>query len=418
MSFRVAQNTVWLLLGYAARMGSQALAFVLLARSLGVTNFGVLAAAIASANLIAPLVEYGAYNLVVRDIVNGVPTKHSVGMGLAMSVLAFPFGLILLGGVKLALLPQIPWDIVLVIGTTVFFGNRMILLANGVHTAHGLLWRNAAVEIANGSSLLVLAYIFTQRDLELQTWTWWALAQSFFVGTLALLWVALTWGMFSYSIKGVLGRVREGAHFAVNGLATNAYVDLDKALLARFSTLEAVSTFSAGHRFVVLATVPLAAFMSAIYPKFFAHGRKGLGEARRFAWRVVPLTLGYGILAAALTWLLAPVFVSLLGNEFAETTSAIRWLCWVIPFQCLQLPFMEALTGSGRQSIRTVGQIIALGINCIVNVTLIGRLGWVGAAIAALVGQVFLTLYMVIAAHGREPQTLRVFEQPTEGASL
>jgi O-antigen/teichoic acid export membrane protein len=413
VSNRVAQNTAWLLVGYAARMGSQALAFVLLARSLGVTNFGVLAAAIASANLIAPLVEYGAYNLVVRDVVNGVPTNRSVGMGLAMSALALPFGLIFLSGVKLVLLPQIPWEIVVIVGTTIFFGNRMTLLANGVHTAHGLLWRNAVVEIANGSSLLLLAFMFSRSDYGLQTWTWWAFAQSFCVGTLALLWVALTWGVFTSNVKGVLDRVREGAHFAINGLATNAYVDLDKALLTRFSTLEAVSTFSAGHRFVVLANVPLAAFMGAIYPKFFARGRDSLAEARRFAWRVVPLTFGYGVLAALLTWLLAPLFVSLLGNEFAETTSAIRWLCWIIPFQCLQLPFMEALTGSGRQSIRTVGQVIALGINCLVNVTLIGRLGWVGAAVAALMGQIFLTVYMMIAAHGREPKAPRAFEQPT-----
>jgi O-antigen/teichoic acid export membrane protein len=174
-----------------------------------------------------------------------------------------------------------------------------------------------------------------------------------------------------------------------------------------------VSTFSAGHRFVVLANVPLAAFMGAIYPKFFAQGRNSLSEVRRFAWRVVPLTFGYGVIAAILTWFLAPVFVSLLGDEFAETTTAIRWLCWVIPFQCLQLPFMEALTGSGYQSLRTIGQVIALGINCIVNIILIDRLGWVGAAVAALTGQIFLTVYMMIVAHRHEPQVPRAFEQPT-----
>jgi O-antigen/teichoic acid export membrane protein len=399
---KVLRNTTWLLVGYAARMGSQALAFVLLARSLGVNSFGTLAAMLASANLIAPLVEYGAYNLVVRDIVNGVPAKRSVGIGLVMSLIALPVGLILLSVIKFILLPQISWGAVMIVGATVFFGNRMILLANGVHTAHGLLWRNAVVEIANGLSLLFIAFIFSQSELKLGDWIFWSFIQSLSIGTVALVWVSYTWGRFTFNFGGLVERGRQGVHFAVNGVATNAYVDLDKTLLARFSTLEAVSTFSAAHRLTVLANVPLAAFMGAIYPRFFAQGRKSLQDVRQFAWRVVPVTFTYGVIASLVTWLLAPTFADILGEGFAETTQAIRWLCWLIPFQCLQLPFMEALTGSGHQLTRTIGQLIALTINFVVNLILINRLGWQGAAIAALIGQVFLTAYMIAFTYRHE----------------
>jgi O-antigen/teichoic acid export membrane protein len=394
-------------------MGSQAVAFVLLARSLGVDQFGALAATLATANLIAPLVEYGANNLVVRDIVAGIPTHRTVGLGLALSVVVLPLGLLMLALVKLMLLPQIAWGVLLAIGMTVFFGNRMTLLASGTHVAHGMQWRNTVLDTLNGTSLLALAVIFSQGATRLETWsqgatrleTWvvWSLLQSLTLGILALTWVARTWGRFTWTSTELRERFGQGIHFAINGAATNTYADLDKALLARFSTLEATGVFTAAHRLVVLGAVPLAAFLGAIYPRFFSSGQHGLTEARKFAWRVLPATFSYGLIATAIVWLLAPWFASLLGEGYADTTAAIRWLCWFILLQCIQLPFMEALTGSGHQKTRTLGQVIALVINAGLNLALIPQLGWRGSAFAALSGLVFLTAYVIWRCYNPSP---------------
>lgn len=376
-------------------MGFQAGAFILLARTLGPEQFGALAAALAAANLIAPFVEYGANNIVVRDVVAGIPTPRTVGLGLALSALVLPAGLGVLCAVKLLLLPQIGWGVVVLVGLTTFFGNRMTLLANGASMAHGMLWRNTIVEVMNGVTLFVLAFVFSRGGAGIETWVIWALLQSLFIGTLALAWVARTWGRLSWSLAELRDRLQDGFHFAVNGAATNAYADLDKALLARLATLETVGVFTAAHRMVVLAAVPLAAFLGAIYPRFFSSGQNGLPEARRFAWRVIPATVGYGLVAAVSAWFLAPFLVGLLGVGYGETVDAIRWLCWIVPVQGIQLPFLEALTGSGHQPARTLGQVFALTISVGLNVILIPTLGWQGSAIATLFGQVFLTAFII-----------------------
>jgi O-antigen/teichoic acid export membrane protein len=376
-------------------MGLQAVAFILLARSLGVDQFGALAATLATANLIAPLVEYGANSLVVRDIVAGIPTHRTVGLGLALSVVVLPLGLLVLALVKLVLLPQIAWGVLLAVGLTVFFGNRMTLLASGAHVAHGMQWRNTVLDTLNGTSLLALAMIFSQGATRLETWVLWAFLQSLALGILALTWVARTWGRFTWTSTELRERFGQGIHFAINGAATNTYADLDKTLLARLSTLEATGVFTAAHRLVVLGAAPLAAFLGAIYPRFFSSGQHGLPEARRFALRVLPATFSYGLFATAIVWLLAPWFASLLGEGYADTTAAIRWLCWFILLQCVQLPFMEALTGSGHQRTRTVGQVMALVVNAGLNFVLIPQFGWRGSAFAALAGLVFLSAYVI-----------------------
>jgi O-antigen/teichoic acid export membrane protein len=102
MQTKTIQNTIWLGISYGIRMGSQAFVFILLARALGVKEFGILAAAIAAANVIAPIVEYGANTLPVSDVVAGIPVARATGVSFMLSIFILPLNLILLGASSVA----------------------------------------------------------------------------------------------------------------------------------------------------------------------------------------------------------------------------------------------------------------------------------------------------------------------------
>ncbi|MEY4531321.1 MAG: hypothetical protein RLZZ156_2042, partial [Deinococcota bacterium] len=274
MQTNTFKNTMWLGLAYGIRMGFQAAVFVLLARALGVQSFGVLAAAIAAANIIAPIVEYGAYNLSVSDIVAGSPVMQALGVSLVLSVFLLPINLLLLSLIKVFLIPQVPWTIVFCVGLVVFVGNRMITLANTIHIAQGELWRNAVVETSNAVSLVIAVLLFMYFRLSIETWVTFWLFQSFVVGGFALIWVSKRFGKIIWDFNKIKDRLHKGIFFAINGTATSIYGDLDKTLLARLSTIEAVGVFTSSHRLIALAGVPLAAFIGAIYPKFFIVGNQ------------------------------------------------------------------------------------------------------------------------------------------------
>jgi O-antigen/teichoic acid export membrane protein len=403
MQTKTIQNTIWLGISYGIRMGSQAFVFILLARTLGVKEFGILAAAIAAANVIAPIVEYGANTLPVSDVVAGIPVARATGVSFMLSIFILPLNLILLGIMKLILLQQVPWQVVLLVGLVVFLGNRMSLLANTIHISQSLLWRNAVVDITNGFSLIVLAFVFTHYKLGLNTWVLWWFLQAFTVGVMALVWVSLTWGRFTWSFEDLQKRLKSGFFFTINGGATSAYADLDKTLLARLSTAESVGVFTSSHRLIALANVPLAAFIGAVYPKFFVAGNLGIEHARKFVWKLLPFTVGYSLIITTFIWFFAPLLAKVLGEGYADTTATIRWLCWGIILQCIYLPFMEVLTGSGLQAKRMYGQVAALLVSTSINFLLIPLYGWKGAAIAALCSQFFLTIYMVSAVYTTKP---------------
>jgi O-antigen/teichoic acid export membrane protein len=399
MQSNTFKNTMWLSLSYAARMGSQAFVFVLLARALGVSNFGLLAAAIAAANVIAPIVEYGANTIPVSEVVSGVSIPRTTGISLVLSFMLLPVNLIMLCVIKLILLRDVPWDVVILVGVINFVGNRMILLANTIHISQGLLWRNAVVDMTNGFSLILIAFLFLYLKLDVHTWVLWWMIQSIVVGIMATYWIGQTWGKLTWDIAGIKKRLSTGLIFTINGTATSAYADFDKTLLSRLSTAESIGVFTSSHRIIVLANVPLAAFIGAVYPKFFEAGNLGLSNVKKFVWKILPYTIGYSLIVTTIIWFVAPILSQILGDGYAQTTDAIRWLCLGVILQCIYLPFMEALTGSGYQVKRTYGQLTALVISTASNLWLIPLLGWRGAAISSLGGQLFLVIYMVFSVY-------------------
>jgi len=64
---------------------------------------------------------------------------------------------------------------------------------------------------------------------------------------------------------------------------------------------------------------------------------------------------------------------------------ALRWLCLIPFFRSFHLSAGDALAGAGRQSTRLVFQMVAAVGNLGMNLYLIPRFSWRGAALASLI---------------------------------
>jgi O-antigen/teichoic acid export membrane protein len=384
----VMNSTGWMLIGLSARMGFQLLAFILLAQALGPESFGAFAGTLALVTLLSPFVEWGGYSLIVQDIAAGVPTKQTVGNSLLLALLMLPLGLGTLALLKLFILPQVAWSLVLALGLAEFLGGRLFWLACGAHVAHEMLWRNALLEVFWGVLRLLMVCWFVGAGGDLALWGNLFLLQALVMGVVAMGWVVHTWGFPSAKLTDALSRIRPGWHFAVGQAAQNIYTDVDKVMLARLATLEATGIYAAAYRFIPLAYLPLNALMSALYPRFF---KAGLNRTTRtLALETLWFTAGYGILATTALWLSAPYLPLVFGSGFRESVETLKLLAFIPLIQGLYSPFADALTGSGRQVVRTRGQLAALGINILLNLWLIPGWGWAGAAWATIVSQLLL----------------------------
>lgn len=389
-------NTAWMLLGYAGRIGLQGVAFVLLARGLGPSGYGLYAGTLATVMLLSPFVEFGTYGLVVQDITTGTPASLSVGTSIIIAAMSLPPAFAILVVAKALLLGAVPWIVVATTAFAVFVGARLISTARAVCVGHEMMWRNACIELVNGASQLIAVGALLWMHGDVKTWGWLYLLVNLVVGALAIASVLWTWGWPQWSLAEVRSRVRPGFHFAVGLAAQNAYTDIDKAMLVRFSSASDAGIFGVAQRFVSVAMLPLMAFEGALYPRFFGAGRNGYAAARDLAKRVTPATLAYGAVIGVATWVAAPWIVSILGDGFAESVAALRLLTLLMVIQALTYPFADALTGSRQQATRSTGQLIALGLSFLLNLYLIPRSGWRGAAVASIAVQ-FALLGFVIA---------------------
>jgi O-antigen/teichoic acid export membrane protein len=372
------------LLGYAARLLFQFAGFTLLAHALGPGPMGELAAATALILFLAPLAELGGYHLIVRDMAAGVPAPVAVGRAVAlMAPLATASVLVAVAATAL-LLPQVPWHLMVPLAVAELVGGRLLALAKAVSIAERRLWRLAALDAMFGFTYLAAALVTTGRGGGLATWAWLSLMAQVATGLAAQAWVgfgARALGQWHWSWR----QARDGLFFALTATAWNCYVDVDKIMLAWMATMAVTGVYGVGYKVAQAATLPLSAILAVAYPGVFAAGQGGAGAALRYARRnVLPWTIGYALLAATVGWMLAPWYGRLLGPGFEQAPAVIRWLMLSVLLHALQFPFADALTGLGRQPLRTGLVTGAFILNVALNLWWIPRWGWRGAAAATV----------------------------------
>lgn len=386
----MVRKTLWVLLGYAARLIFQFGTFLLLARVLGVDGFGAFAGVLALVGLISPFVEWGGYSLIVRDIKAGAHATRALGNSLMLSALTIPAGLLILAALKPIALPSQSWTFVFCVGVGQFLGSRTSVLVQGVHAAENDNWRNTILEIVTGGGLFVSVVLLATFSGDLERWGLYYLINSLIVGSFATVWIVRRYGLPTIDMREVRGRITPGFHFAVALSAQSAYTDLDKVMLVRLGSEQAAGVYTAAFRLINVAFLPLGAILTTTYPQYFASGQRGLSETRVWARRVARWSTAYGLLSSAALWLLAPIVPILLGPEYAQSVGALRLLCIMLLLQGLTYPFGDVLTGTGRQGLRGQVQLGVLVLNLVLNLVLIPRYGWAGASWASVITQAVL----------------------------
>ncbi|MGH7746170.1 MAG: lipopolysaccharide biosynthesis protein, partial [Candidatus Dormibacteria bacterium] len=184
----------------------------------------------------------------------------------------------------------------------------------------------------------------------------------------------------------------EGFFFAAGLSATRIYMDSDKTLLTRLSTLESAGIYSAAARVIDVAFVPVSSLLASAYARFFVHGERGVHGSVSLAKRLMPVAVGYAILAGIVIYVCAPVLPWVLGSGYADSAKAVRWLAVIPLLMALHQFAAYSLTGAGKQHVRAGCEFGVAIVNVALNFILIPILGWKGAACAIIVSQVLLVV--------------------------
>lgn len=189
-------------------------------------------------------------------------------------------------------------------------------------------------------------------------------------------WVRPAPGALLYLLKQSIPIAFAASFFVV-------YQQLDAVLLGELKGNAEVGWYKASAKFLLFFTVMRESFLVAVYPVFASvahHDRARLGGLATRAVRYQLIVALYFIVCFVFLPRVAP---TLLGEGFRNTATILPIMAWVLVPQTISITMSHVLIASGNQKRIMVATGLALLVNAGLNLTLIPRLGYIGAATAA-----------------------------------
>jgi O-antigen/teichoic acid export membrane protein len=387
MSHGLLRDTTHLSIGQGFRLVIQAAYFVLVARALGPDSFGAFVTVVAMAALLGPFSGLGTANLFIKNVRSGTREASLCwGNGIVLTVVS---GSALSAiGLGLSLLFRLKTAAFVVIMVCI---SDLVLLKVTELAAFGFTAMERMKQTALQSvvvSLLRLAGIvglmLTVHPVTLRGWVLVYLFTSLLGMTYAVVKGGQVWGRPVTDLKALRQDVAEGVFFSVAGSAATVYNDIDKIMLSRLAGLAATGVYAAAYRVIDVTMTPVRSLAAAAYPQFFRKGTGGLGATYPYALSLIAKAAIYGSLASAGLWLFAPCLPGVLGAKYEEVVGAVRWLALIPLLRCIHSFLADALSGAGLQRTRTGVQVVVALVNIALNLMILPRYSWRGAAWTSL----------------------------------
>ena len=390
---RVAWNTAAQAVGKALVLGIGLASVVVTTRYLGAADYGKVALAFATIQMLGVLADVGLLTVVVREISRDpAQTDRLVGNAL---LLRLALSLVTLALAAIASL-LLPWDrevrvAILIAGVPFVLGLVNSALV-AVFQARLRMDRAAVADVIGRAATFVALVIVVAADAG-----FYAVVGTAAVGAAVTL--AITWVLVRREAHPVPRAERNvwrrllvtalpvGAALAVS----EVFFRLDTLLVSAFRSYHEVGLYSLSYRIVELIAILPAIVMTSVFPLLSRHLHESRDRAVRTIDAAGDLFVAVGAPIAAGGLIVAPELVTAIGGEqFAGAADALRILLFAVALAFVSGLFGHSLIAGGRQTSALRLGLAALGFNLAFNLVAIPAWGIEGAAAVAVASEVLL----------------------------
>jgi len=145
-----------------------------------------------------------------------------------------------------------------------------------------------------------------------------------------------------------------------------------------------------------LASLPLVAVISSAYPRLVRVGTAGTMTALRDAMRLAPVAILIAVASSSLMFCVSFLMPYLLGEQFAESAQALRWLTALPVLWIFRSGLVTISVACGHQRLCATHVWFAVSVNIGLNIILIPIIGWRGATLATYIAEFFLIFLLGI----------------------
>jgi O-antigen/teichoic acid export membrane protein len=415
---RLARNTGSMFAGEGARVVIQALYFIVIARQLGSMGYGIFASVLAIVAILGPFATWGWGDLLIKHVSRD-RTVFQAYWGQTLYVALISGGVLCVVALVATWLifgSAIPRALALCVAVSDLICFRIVTLCGNAYQAHERLGRTAGLQLAVSVGRLCAAALM-MLVVGNRTPSQWGVLYCASTAAVALAAVGLVTkelGRPHFGLPIRRADLIEGLHFSVSLSSATIYNDVDKTMLGRLGSFGAVGIYSAAYRLIDAAFLPVRSLLFATYASFFQQGKHGIAATLALARRLLMPSLGYAFVASGLLFAIAPIVGAILGHDFVDSVSAVRFLAAIPLLRSIQVFASNALTGAGYQHWRSSLQfLVALG-NVALNFLLIPAFSWRGAAMSSLVCDAVLATGMWSLASVALQRTVRTEPCPVK----
>jgi O-antigen/teichoic acid export membrane protein len=398
----LGRNAGWMLVGQGLSFILQAGYFILLARLLGVREYGIFAGAFAFSAIATPYSSLGSGLLFVRYVGTQQENFATYWGNILFSTSLAGAGLTaVLYLVAPRVLNSASASIILPVGIANCVFAQMVNNMGFVFQTYERLQMTAALNVlTNGLRFFAVgALTLALHSASAQQWAEVSLLISLLAAIIGFFIVTWTFGRPQLAPGLVTAHFSEGLGYSLGWSAQSIYNDIDKTLLSHYGMNVQNGIYTMAYRIVDVASIPITALDAAALPRYVRDSTADSYPVFRLAVRLAIRASFLGVLMFACMFFAAPLIPHVLGRSFTEGIRALRWLCLLPALRGIHQLTGCALTGLGLQRFRTMAQLGAAGLNLVLNLWLIPRHGWLGAAWASLATDGSLALVTPLLLH-------------------
>ena len=393
----LASRTRWAAVSEALQLVSSTLVILVVARFLDEESYGVMGGVASLALIALNLSNFGTHILLVRRGAQGANLSDAWARALTLGVGSPAIIAVALLGLRPVLLPNVEpliFGLFIVAGMPLFWMSELVVYLP-VGLGH---LRQAAVArfIVVACRMFAILWFALGSSHDLVSWAW-ANAVSFLLSSICgLIYISHTYGLVPRFQRSAASDVLPGLPFSVSGMTENVNDLSDRTLLLRFDLKQDAGYYSLGGRAIQFAYMPLRMLLRAHDSEMFAAGKAGLGSAFRVSARLAPTAVLLGVSTGALFWFLAPLTPTILGQQWTEAVSVIRWLSFLPGLRAVQYVVGNTLSAADRQWWRFGATAGAAFLNLTLNLIFLPGGSWRTAALTTFVSETFLMVALVM----------------------
>lgn len=389
----IFKNTFWLACSELITKGLIFVLTILIVRYLGIEIFGKFSFAFAFVAFFSVFADCGLITLTTREVAkNTILAKKYIDN---IIVIKFILGIVAFGALALSLqfLDKSPdvKQLVLLAGIWIIVYSFTQFFQSIFRGFEQMEYEALSKVIYSFSLCAIILYLmFLGAKVDYLVVGYIAAALIGFIFTLFLVikrfakfWVEVDFSFWKYLFK-------EAWPFAVFIIFAVIYFQIAMVMLSIIKTDRDVGLYSVAFNSVVIFLILAEIITGSALPTLSKiASQKGL--FRDLTKKLITVLIIISSLLTAFLFFGSEIFIKLIyGKEFIEAVPAFKIMVLILPFRFMNYLFGVSLIAANLQKSRLNAAIICAFFNVLINLMLIPRFGFIGAAVATLATEIIL----------------------------